>query len=114
MMARRHHSQELLPTGPGFWTGTNPVWGNAQSWRPFTLSRPDEFRPSAPPAYDSAQTRAELDEIKNFTRDFNSNSKAFFWQTLEGNFTWFFDEISRKQYEYRLNANPPARPVRMR
>jgi membrane-associated phospholipid phosphatase len=96
-----------IPTGPGFWTGTNPVWANAQSWRPFTLSRPDEFRPSAPPAYDSAQTRAELAEIKNFPRDFNSNSKAFFWQTLEGNFTWFFDEISRKQYEYRLNTNPP-------
>jgi membrane-associated phospholipid phosphatase len=96
-----------IPTGAGFWTGMNPVWANAQSWRPFTLSRPDEFRPGPPPAHDSAQTRAELAEIRNFQRDFNSNSKAFFWQTLEGNFTWFFDEISRKQYEYRLNTNPP-------
>jgi membrane-associated phospholipid phosphatase len=96
-----------VPTGPGLWIGTNPLWVNASFWTPWVLVSPSEFRPPPPPAYDSPTTAAELAEIKNFPRDFNASSKAFFWQTLEGNFTWFMDQVSRRLFEYDLHANPP-------
>jgi membrane-associated phospholipid phosphatase len=96
-----------VPTGPGMWIGTNPIWANASSWKTWVLSSPNEFRPGPPPAYDSPETRADLAEIKNFPRDFNTTSKAFFWQTLEGNFTWFVDQVSKRIFEYNLADNPP-------
>lgn len=96
-----------VPTGPGLWVGVNPVFANAQSWKPWYLSRPDEFRPPPPPAFGSARTLADLEEIKTFPRDFTSNARAFFWQTPEGVSSWFMEEISRKQFEYRLDVNPP-------
>lgn len=96
-----------VPTGPGFWIGTNPLWVNASSWRPWVLASASEFRPPPPPAHDSPVTAAELAEIKNFARNFNTTSRAFFWQTLEGNFTWFMDQVSRRLFEYDLHDNPP-------
>jgi membrane-associated phospholipid phosphatase len=96
-----------IPGGPGFWVGVNPVFANAQSWKPWVLSQPSEFRPGPPPAFNSPETLTGLAEIRNFPRDFNSNAKAFFWQTPEGTSTWFLDEVSLRQFEFRLDSNPP-------
>jgi membrane-associated phospholipid phosphatase len=95
-----------VPTGPGMWIGTNPVFATAPGWKPFVLSSPSELRPGPPPAYDSAQTLAELAEMKT-THPFLNNARAMFWQTPEGNLTWFYDEVTKRLFEYRLDANPP-------
>ncbi|MGH9627591.1 MAG: vanadium-dependent haloperoxidase [Bryobacteraceae bacterium] len=93
-------------TGPGMWTGTNPVFANAPGWRPFVLSSASELRPGPPPAHDSPETLAELAELKN-TTPFLDKAKAMSWQTPEGNLTWFFNEVTRRLFEYRLDTNAP-------
>jgi len=95
-----------VPTGPGMWIGANPVFANAPGWKPFVLSSPDEFRPGPPPAHDSPQTLAELAELRT-PQPFLNNAKAMFWQTPEGNITWFFDEVTKRLFEYRLDTNAP-------
>jgi hypothetical protein len=42
-----------IPTGPGFWRGTNPVTPLAGAWRTWVISSGREFRPPPPPAFDA-------------------------------------------------------------
>ena len=98
-----------IPTGPGFWVGTNPGFATAGLWKPWFLDRPDEFRPGPPPAFGSPERAAEIAELRAMRdgRAFNTNANAFFWQTVDGIHTWFFDTISRKLFESGLDANAP-------
>jgi hypothetical protein len=96
----------VVPNGPGMWTGTNPVFATAPGWRPFVLSSASELRPGPPPAHDSPQTLAELEEMRT-QQPFPNTARAMFWQTPEGNLTWFYDEVTRRLFEYRLDENPP-------
>jgi PAP2 superfamily len=73
-----------VPTGPGKWTGTNPILPLNGTWKPWVLSRPDEFRPGPPIAYDSQEKAAELAEIKNFPRTPQTNNEAMFWEAAVG------------------------------
>ena len=75
-----------VPKGPGFWNGENPVEPLVAAWKPWVLKSGDQFRPAAPPAYDSGQKLAELAEIKTFTRTFASNAKAIYYQSAEGSY----------------------------
>lgn len=95
-----------VPTGPGMWIGATPVFANAPGWKPFVLSSASEFRPGPPPAHDSPQTLAELAAMKA-PQPFLNSAKAMFWQTPEGNITWFFDEVTKRLFEYRLDTNAP-------
>jgi hypothetical protein len=72
--------------------------------RTWVLSSGSQFRPPAPPAHDSAQIRADLDEIKTFNRTFATNRAAFFWHPFG---TYWLDIIHRKVWEYALDTNPP-------
>jgi membrane-associated phospholipid phosphatase len=38
---------------------------------------------------------------------FINAAKAMFWQTPQGTWYWFFDEVTRRLFEYRLDGNPP-------
>jgi membrane-associated phospholipid phosphatase len=96
-----------IPTGPGMWVGTTLAFANAPGWRPFVLSSASELRPPPPPAHDSAQTQAELAEIRSGTQPFLNNAISMFWQTPEGNIPWFFNEVSKRLFEYRLDENAP-------
>jgi membrane-associated phospholipid phosphatase len=101
-----------IPTGPGFWRGTNPVTPLAGTWRAWTLTSGSEFRPPPPPAFDSAQKAQELAEVKNFPRpipasgaNFNTTRLAYFWQ---GNTVKLWNDIlTVKLFEYQLDRNPP-------
>jgi membrane-associated phospholipid phosphatase len=95
-----------VPTGPGRWVGMNPVFANAPGWKPFVLSSASELRPGPPPAHDSPETLAEIAELRN-THPFMLTARAMAWQTPEGNLTWFFDEVTKRLFEYRLDTNPP-------
>lgn len=96
-----------VPSGPGMWIGSSPVFANAPGWKPFVLSSASEFRPPPPPAHDSVETMAELAEIKSGPLPFLNAARAMFWQTPEGNLSWFFNEVTKRLFEYRLDGNPP-------
>ena len=48
-----------VPQGRGKWQGSDPIAPMAGTWQPWVLSRPDEFRPAAPP--DSSRRAARPD-----------------------------------------------------
>jgi membrane-associated phospholipid phosphatase len=73
-----------VPQGPGKWQGANPAAPMAGTWKTWTLSRPDEVRPPAPPAFDSAETRSALAELKQFQRTPKSNHRAVYWEVFGG------------------------------
>ena len=61
----------------------------------------------APPAWDSAETTAQLAIVRDFPRTFTTNQRAFFWQSPEGLTTWWWDYLSRQLFESKLDQNPP-------
>jgi membrane-associated phospholipid phosphatase len=101
-----------IPTGPGYWRGTNPLDPLAGTWRTWVISSGSEFRPAPPPAFDSAQKQQELAEVKNFPRprpaggaNFTTARVAYFWQA---NVTKIWNDIlTTKLFEYQLDRNPP-------
>jgi hypothetical protein len=116
-----------MPTGPGYWRGENPAEPLAGSWKTWALSSGNHLRPGPPPAYDSAQMAAELDEIKAHDRAANSARVGLFWahdpagrpagtpiSTMQAALNWaplnsliWEAELNQKLFEYRLDANPP-------
>jgi membrane-associated phospholipid phosphatase len=101
-----------IPTGPGSWRGTNPVEPLGGTWRTWVIASGSEFRPTPPPAFDSAQKAQELSEVKNFPRpipasgsNFTTTRAAYFWQ-LNAAKLWA-DILTVKLFEYQLDRNPP-------
>jgi membrane-associated phospholipid phosphatase len=73
-----------VPVGPGHWQGSEPLAPLAGEWKPWVLSRGDEFRPPPPPAHDSDAARAALAELKGFRRTPPSNHRATYWEVFGG------------------------------
>lgn len=96
-----------MPTEPGHWTGEKPVEPLAANWQPWVLDATNELRPAAPPAYDSPEMAAELQEVQTFTRTWQSNQKALYWQTFDSIFTTWYEDASRLLFEHHLDGNPP-------
>jgi membrane-associated phospholipid phosphatase len=99
-----------VPVGPGRWQGTNPVLPMAGTWRGWTLTRNDMFRPPAPPAYDSPQIATELAELRAVQRTPAITSAAWFWEMAAGGargFEYWNQLIQRKLFEHQLDRNPP-------
>lgn len=117
-----------VPVGPGLWYGEPafPTLGTLKTW---VLTSPSELRPGPPPAWDSTQRKAELDEVRNYQRDAFRGSELGFWPEdpagrplpdsgpFSSNQIVFYyapfitllwtPELNRKLAEYRLDANPP-------
>lgn len=99
-----------VPTGPGYWTGANPVLPTAGTWRTWVLSSGSELRPGPRAAYDSPELAAELQELRAFQRTPQTNSMAYFWEYGAGGarLHYYWNEIlQRKVLEYGLASNPP-------
>lgn len=96
-----------IPQGPGYWVGTNPGNVSATNWKTFVLTSASEFRPPPPPAWDSAETVAQLAAVRDFPRTFTTNQRSFFWQSPEGIFTWWWDYLNRQLFEAKLDQNAP-------
>ena len=94
-------------TGPCNWVGSNPGNFGAQNWRPILLSSPSEFRPPEPPSCTSAQVQLEVAAVKNFARTFQTNYKAFYWQSPEGLSTWPYRYADKWMFEDGIQQNPP-------
>jgi membrane-associated phospholipid phosphatase len=96
-----------VPTGPCKWIGTNPGNVTATGWRTLLLTSASQFRPTAPPACDTAEVLAEVATVKNYPRTFVSNYKAFYWQSPEGLNTWIYRWADKWMFEDGLDRNPP-------
>jgi membrane-associated phospholipid phosphatase len=99
----------VIPTGPGKWTGTNPIEPTHGSWKTWVLASGSQFRPGPPPAYDSEQMASELAEVKNFRRTNLTNITASYWEYYGGRaiFEYWNGHTGRKIFEYRLDGNAP-------
>jgi len=73
-----------VPTGPGMWVGTNSAEPLAGTWKTWALSAGNQFRPGPRAAYDSAELRQELDDVKNFPRTNFTNLNASYWEYYGG------------------------------
>jgi membrane-associated phospholipid phosphatase len=53
-----------VPTGPGLWVGKDPIEPLQGTWKPWLMTRGDQFRPEPPPAVGSAAFQEELVLLK--------------------------------------------------
>jgi hypothetical protein len=96
-----------VPATAGSWNGVNPLEPLAGTWKTWVLTSGDQLRPGPPLAYDSPEKRAELTDIKNLTRSFAMNQKAYYYQALEGVFTNWYQTLSQRLFESGLDQNAP-------
>jgi membrane-associated phospholipid phosphatase len=98
-----------VPTGPGLWTGTNPIEPLAGTWKAWTLASNSQFRPGPRAAYDSEQLRRELDEVKNYPRTNLTNLTANYWEYYGGRagYEYWNTQAAKKIVEYRIDVDPP-------
>jgi membrane-associated phospholipid phosphatase len=101
------------PTGRGepLWTGTNPIFPLAGTWKTWVLSSGNQFRPRAYPDFFSPAGMADLNRVVTFDRslngaNFNRNAEAFFAQTV-GGILGEFGALNQRVQEERLADNPP-------
>ncbi|MBV9131123.1 MAG: hypothetical protein JO318_00395 [Chloroflexi bacterium] len=83
-----------------------PTLGKVQPW---VLESGSQFRPGPPPADDSDQKAAELQEIKTIPHTFVTDSNAFFWQSTRS--AWPL-VTERQMFEARVDRDAP-RAARM-
>ncbi len=107
-----------IPKGPGFWQPTPPKFlppeePLAGTWKPWVLEKNDQFRPSPPPAYESAAWQSELETVQQ-ARDPNgpdwlTQTSVARWYQQYGPFVlfsgWALDLIAK----YALDAPHAAR-----
>lgn len=93
-----------IPVGPCHWTGINPIAPFEGSVKTWVLSSGSQLRPGPPPDCRSTEGQAELAEVRDFPRTFDTNATAFYWQSYRSNWN---NVIDQKIFEYRLDTNPP-------
>lgn len=101
-----------MPTGPGHWSGENPIGVMSGTWQTWVLTSGDEFGPDPPFAYDSPEKAAEMEELRAVATERTPKmvADAMFNEYGIGglrNFWIWHEKISKKLFEYRLNQNPP-------
>jgi membrane-associated phospholipid phosphatase len=87
-----------MPSDAGHWTGENPIFPTAGSWKTWVLESGDQFRPAPPPAYDSEQMATEMAEVKSFERTPVTNSIALFREYGSGGRRnhWFWNDVAHR------------------
>ncbi len=87
---------------PKKWTGPYPMGITLGTFSPIVLRSPDQFRPAAPPDFES-----EMKALKEFRQTFKSRSLAFYWAN-NGGFDYWSDMAAQKMFEYRMMDDAPA------
>ena len=99
-----------IPHTPGMWSldgypeGTQVAAPTFGTFRPWVLESGSQLRPGPPPAPDSEQKLAELQEIKNVPRTFLNNAGAFYWQSLRSDWILVADNLIA---QHHLDVDPP-------
>jgi len=78
-----------MPSGPGVWKPTPPMFVDAPAFplggsrTPWVLTGGDQFRPAPPPEHGSAAWRSELAQVRHIVanRDFEQDRAAVWWGT---------------------------------
>src|SRR5919108_5094584 len=65
-----------VPTGPGMWVGKEPLEPLQGTWKPWLMTRGDQFRPEPPPAIDSAEFLEELALLKRINSNPTPSQRA--------------------------------------
>jgi hypothetical protein len=65
-----------LPTGPGIWSGPFTVGRTKGQWKPWLMTSGSQFRAAPPPAFDSAEFKAAIAEVKQRATSVTSVEKA--------------------------------------
>jgi membrane-associated phospholipid phosphatase len=65
-----------VPTGPGLWVGKEPLEPLMGTWKPWLMSRGDQFRPEPPPAVGSAAFQEELALLKRINTNPTPSQRA--------------------------------------
>ena len=99
--------QGSVPAGRCKWIGQNPGNAAAVGWRLFLLSSPGEFRSAPPPDCESQQMQAEVSMVRAYQRTFQSNQRAYYWQSPEGRETRQFVLAEKWMFEEETHRNPP-------
>ena len=65
-----------VPTGPGLWVGKDPLEPLMGTWKPWLMTRGDQFRPEPPPAVGSAAFQEELALLKRLSSSPTPSQRA--------------------------------------
>jgi|SRR5262245_43908911 len=65
-----------VPVGPGMWVGKNPVEPLQGGWKPWLMTRGDQFRPGPPPALGSPEFQEELALLKRINSNPTPSQRA--------------------------------------
>lgn len=118
----------VIPEGPGLWAG-EPALPTMGAWQTWVLTSGSELRPPPPPAWDSPERQAELEEVRSYPRDAYPGTELSFWPEHPGgrpapdsvpissnqlvfyyapvlHHIWI-NELNQQLFEHRLDANPP-------
>ncbi len=79
-----------VPTGPGLWVGKDPLEPLMGTWKPWLLTRGDQFRPEPPPAVGSAEFQEELALLKRLSSNPTPSQRAIAtnYAARPADFTW--------------------------
>jgi membrane-associated phospholipid phosphatase len=89
-----------VPTGPGLWTGANPAEPLQGTWKPYLMTRGDQFRPGPPPAFNSAEFLEELALVKRLSSNPTPSQRALagIYAGLGLDFVWSpIYELARRE-----------------
>ena len=87
---------------PKKWTGDFAMGINVPSFSPIVMHSADQFRPPAPPDFET-----EMKELKNSKPNFTTTSLAYYWAN-NGGFDYWSDVAGQKMFEYRMSDDAPA------
>jgi membrane-associated phospholipid phosphatase len=89
----------------GIWGSPNPVAPLAGTWKTWVLNSASQFRPGAPPAFNSADANGQYAAVKNLQATNATNHSAWFWQP--GFFQPWLQQDETQIFQYHLDGNAP-------
>jgi membrane-associated phospholipid phosphatase len=89
----------------GIWGSATPVTPLAGSWKTWVLNTAGQFRPAAPPAFNSADANTQYAAVKNLQATNATNHSAWFWQP--GFFQPWLQQDEISIFQNHLDANAP-------
>jgi len=91
---------EYTKPADSLYTVENPVFPVTGSWKTMAIENGQQFRVPEPPAYDSAELRAQLDEIKAVdTTALPVIFQATSWATFAAGYPLWFDTVNTILFE---------------
>lgn len=87
---------------PKKWTGAFAMGINVSSFSPIVMQSANQFRPPAPPDFES-----DMKELRDAKPNFTTTSLAYYWAN-NGGFDYWSDVAGKKMFEYRMSDDAPA------